>query len=180
MSTSIAAQNPPNDDLTHWIDRFKVVAADPHALMAPAHPQASQWHNRFFQFFEPIDTCLITWCCPAITFGKTHHRLHHDPQLRDYSPLNISCLGFCFGCCGVNIAMQLLQRRKIRERFNLEGDFVSDCLRSCCCICCTLVQADKEAEYQLAHQTEDIAQPSSKKQDMTYPVSEDPTAPKQA
>lgn len=57
MSAPTPVPGPQNDDLTHWIDRFKAVAADPHSAMAPSPPKASPWHNRFFQFFDPIDTC---------------------------------------------------------------------------------------------------------------------------
>jgi hypothetical protein len=64
--------------------------------------------------------------------------------------------------------MQMLQRKEIRERFALEGNFVSDLARTCCCICCTLVQADKEAEYQLLHNAGmDMTQPK-KKDGMSY------------
>jgi hypothetical protein len=65
MSASKPAQTPQNDDLTHWIDRFKVAAADPNAVMAPSHPQASQWHSRFFEFFEPIDSCKYLLSLPG-------------------------------------------------------------------------------------------------------------------
>jgi hypothetical protein len=40
--------------------------------------------------FNPIDLCLVTYCCPCVTFGKTHHRLRKDPNLAGYEPINTS------------------------------------------------------------------------------------------
>jgi len=41
----------------------------------------------------------------------------------------------------------LMQRADIRQKYNLQGDFVTDLLTSCCCGCCSLIQQEKEVEY---------------------------------
>lgn len=33
----------------------------------------------------------------------------------------------------------------VREKHNLEGSCVGDLLKSCCCLCCAVVQAEKES-----------------------------------
>ena len=40
----------------------------------------------------------------------------------------------------------MMARADIRERFNLEGDPLTDCLSAYCCPCCGLMQAEKEVE----------------------------------
>lgn len=42
--------------------------------------------------------------------------------------------------------MQAMQLSDIREQHNLEGSCVKDLLLSCCCMCCSLVQAEKESK----------------------------------
>lgn len=51
-----------------------------------------------------------------------------------------------FGCFGLHCIPTFLQRLDIRKKYNLQGNFVTDLLTSCCCSCCSLVQQDKEAE----------------------------------
>jgi len=138
-----------DDDVAHWINRARDALNHPETITAKVPPTAQSWHTRFVEFFNPIDTCFITCCCPCVTFGKTHHRLHHDPQLTDYSAVNPSCLGFWLtACCGGALVMLVLQRHEVKTRYGLTGDFPIDCLRACCCGCCDLIQQDKEVEYQ--------------------------------
>jgi hypothetical protein len=37
-----------------------------------------------------------------------------------------------------------IKRREIRDRYNIGGDAVTDCLVSWCCHCCALIQQEKE------------------------------------
>jgi len=156
---------PQKDDIAEWVERVKVVINNPETFTAPAPASARSWHNGFWEFCMPIDTCMITWCCPCVTFGKTHHRLRKDANMRDYSMVNPSCLGFWVSamCCG-HIFLQMMQRHDIRSRHNLQGDCAGDCLRGWCCPWCDLVQQDKEAEYQLLNNTNPVVadQPTTK------------------
>lgn len=88
MSSSM---NPPphQDDVADWVGRLKGAVAEPAVFTTP-NTDGQKWHVDFFNCFNPIDTCLITCCCPCVTFGKTHHRLRKDPNLAGYSPVNVS------------------------------------------------------------------------------------------
>jgi hypothetical protein len=39
-----------------------------------------------------------------------------------------------------------MQRHEIRKKYNLQGSFLGDLARSCCCALCELTQAAKESE----------------------------------
>jgi len=156
---------PPKDDMTEWIDRIKAAIDKPETVTAPSPAGATSWNFGFWDFCNPPETCMITYCCPCVTFGKTHHRLRKDPNLRDYSMANASCCAFWISAmfCG-HICLQMLQRHDIRSRNNLEGDCAGDCLRGWCCPWCDLVQQDKEAEYQALHNANRVVadQPGAK------------------
>lgn len=81
-------------DLDGWVARASNVAKDPSGITNPTGSAA--WSSPFFGCFDPIDTCAITWCCPCVTFGKTHHRLNKDSNLAGYSVLNASVRTFPF------------------------------------------------------------------------------------
>jgi len=162
-----------DDDAADWINRIKAVAAKPEILTAPPPQGAVPWHNRMVEFFDPVDTCLVTWCCPCVTFGKTHHRLRKDANMVGYSPVNTSCLGWWVAACfGFHWLPQILQRHEIRTRNNLDGEIVTDCLRAWCCSCCDLVQQDKEAAYHALAQSEMVVnqQPTKQADNMAYPA----------
>lgn len=164
-------QTVQTDDVNDWINRAKDFINKPATITAPAPANAQPWYTDFFGCFDPIDTCLITCFCPCVTFGKTHHRLRKSPTLEGYSPINASCLGFGFlHCCAINIFMNVLQRHELRTKYNLQGDFVTDCLTTWCCVCCNLIQTEKEAEYRALHNPAPVvAQEVKPAEGMTYP-----------
>lgn len=43
--------------------------------------------------------------------------------------------------------MTIMQRSQMRKKYNIQGTMIEDCLRSWCCMCCTIVQNNKEAEF---------------------------------
>ena len=81
-------------DMDDWKNRINDVLARPSEHVNSKSPQAAQpWTNGFFACLSPIDTCLMTWCIPCVTFGKTHHRLRKNGSLEGYEPINTSvCL----------------------------------------------------------------------------------------
>jgi len=137
-------------DVEHWKTKINAVLSKPGDHINSKSPEGSQsWHSGFFECFNPIDLCLLTYCLPCVTFGKTHHRVHKDGNLQGYEPINTSCLLFCgSGCFGLFWIPMAIQRADIRQKYNLEGDCVTDIAASCCCGLCSLVQSDKEAAYQ--------------------------------
>ncbi|KAJ3498483.1 hypothetical protein NLG97_g1089 [Lecanicillium saksenae] len=152
VQASAPAQNngPINDqDTKFWTDKANDFLARPSEHINSKSPDGAQsWFAGFFDCFQPIDTCLITWCLPCITFGQVQHRMHRSGNLEGYEPVNTSCLllcgAACVGCFCVPIAMQ---RQSIREKYNLEGNCIEDIARSYCCGCCTIMQNDKEAQH---------------------------------
>ncbi|KAK2595633.1 hypothetical protein QQS21_006680 [Conoideocrella luteorostrata] len=144
-------KNSPIDqkDLDDWKLRFNDVLKRPGEVVNSKSAEGSQsWFSGFFDCFNPIDTCLITYCLPCITFGKTHHRIRKNGDLQGYEPINTSCLLFCgAGCFGLHWIPLSMQRMNIREKYNLQGSCLEDVVLSCCCHCCTMIQSDKEAEH---------------------------------
>ena len=86
------SNGPINDrDMEDWKNRFNEVLAKPSEHINQKSPEdAGAWNASFCGCFDPIDTCLITWCLPCVTFGKTHHRLRKNGSLEGYEPINTS------------------------------------------------------------------------------------------
>lgn len=86
------AAGPVNDqDVEDWKSRINAVLAQPAEVLNSKSPEgAGAWYADLFGCFDPIDTCLMSWCLPCVTFGKTHHRLRKDPSLQGYEPINTS------------------------------------------------------------------------------------------
>ncbi|KAH6617147.1 PLAC8 family-domain-containing protein [Chaetomium tenue] len=138
-----------NDDIADWTARLNDVLARPGEYVNSKSPATAQpWYNSFFGCFAPVDTCLMSWCCPCVVFGRTHHRMRKGANLEGYEPINTSCLLFCASSCvalwWVPMAMQ---RADMRTKYNLEGNCIFDMVTACCCNCCQLAQADKEAAH---------------------------------
>ncbi|KAK3303147.1 PLAC8 family-domain-containing protein [Chaetomium strumarium] len=138
-----------NDDVAEWTARFNDVLARPGEYVNSKSPESAQpWYNSFFGCFAPIETCLMSWCCPCVVFGRTHHRLRKSANLAGYEPINTSCLLFCAsGCVALHWIPMAMQRADLRTKHNLQGSCLVDIATSCCCGCCHLAQNDKEAEY---------------------------------
>jgi Cys-rich protein (TIGR01571 family) len=165
-STAAAAVHP--DDVNAWIGRFKDTINKPEIITKPTTGPNS-WSSSFFGCFDPIDTCLITCCCPCVTFGKTHHRLRKSATLEGYSPVNATCLGFWLsGCVCLPWLFQSIQKAEVREHYNIKGEFPIDCLKSWCCLCCDLVQTDKEVAHQIAQGNIPVTKEVQPAQGMTY------------
>jgi len=166
QNTASTAVHP--DDVNSWIARFKDTINKPDTITKPTTGPNS-WSNSFFGCFSPIDTCLITCCCPCITFGKTHHRLRKSPTLEGYSPLNATCLGFWLsGCICLPWLFQLIQKGEIREQYNIKGDFPIDAVKACCCLCCDLIQAENEVAHQVTQGNIPVTQEVKPAPGMTY------------
>lgn len=104
-STAAQQPGPINDeDVNHWKARINDVLARPSEHVNHKSPESSRpWSNAFFGCFSPIDLCLVSWCVPCVTFGKTHHRLHKSARLEGYEPVNTSVKTslFCVVVCQV-------------------------------------------------------------------------------
>lgn len=78
-------------DVQFWTDALNDVAARPAEVLMSASPEgAGSWFTSFFSCLDPFDECAVTYCLPAVTFGKTHHRMTKDVNLAGYKPVNTS------------------------------------------------------------------------------------------
>jgi len=106
---------------------------------------------------SPVDLCCITCCVPCVTFGKTYHRMEHNGDMSTYEPVNTSCLLFYLSSCfGASFLLQAVQSAELREKHNLEGSCITDIVKSCCCLCCTMVQAEKESKALLGENRDGV------------------------
>ncbi|KAK3991473.1 PLAC8 family-domain-containing protein [Cladorrhinum sp. PSN332] len=167
-------QGPISDaDVNEWKNRFNEVMARPSEHLNSKSPADAQpWTNNFWHFFNPLETCLMTWCVPCVVFGRTHHRISKSPTLEGYQPINTSCLLFCGSTA---VCMQWLpmtmQRAQFRAKHNLQGSCLVDVALACCCGCCDIVQMDKEAEMRTQGQTKTGVQEQYQAQGgMSYPA----------
>jgi len=98
-----------------------------------------EWQHGLFSCFSPTGLCLKAHFCPCFVFGKTQARLR-DPSMRSYEAVNADCLLYC----GLGWAYQFLKRKEMRERYNIGGTDLKDCMVSWCCHCPSLIQMEKE------------------------------------
>jgi hypothetical protein len=55
-----------------------------------SHIQEQEWHHSGSSCCSPFGTCMLSWCCPCITYGRTHHRVKNDGNMQGYSCCNLS------------------------------------------------------------------------------------------
>jgi len=107
-------------------------------------PAGSEWSNSFWSCCSPVDTCFFACCLPCLLFGKVSARIK-DPSLANFSYFNPMCLAFyCLPCAAP--VLEAIERGKLREKYHIEGSTAMDFVSACCCLCCTLVQMEKESK----------------------------------
>jgi hypothetical protein len=78
-------------DVAHWKNKINTIFAKPGDHINQKSPESARpWSSGFFDCFNPIDLCLITYFVPCVTFGKTHHRMRKNANLEGYEPVNTS------------------------------------------------------------------------------------------
>jgi Cys-rich protein (TIGR01571 family) len=108
-----------------------------------SNPDPQEWQNGLCNC-TPCDACCLSTFLPCMLYGRTASRLRHggnDPE---------SANGDCAVFCGVHVLtgcgfiMGMMKRTEIRERYGIKGSGCGDCCVSFWCLCCTLIQQDKE------------------------------------
>ncbi|RMJ23991.1 DUF614 domain protein [Aspergillus sp. HF37] len=133
-------QHPPQSPPETTVNGFSATPPIP----PPTH--GPEWSHSFWDCCSPTETCLVGWCLPCFLFGKTSSRLN-DPALKEESAANGDCCIYCLSTyCGLYGIVLMLKRGELRKRFGIEGSGLKDCVGSCFCPCCTLVQHEKEVE----------------------------------
>ena len=84
-------------------------------------------------FFDDPGICIVTWCCPCITYGQNTEKLGGNCALDGCVYLILMYFGCC--CC-----VHMGFRGKMRQRYQLPEDCGPDCFATCCFSACALCQ----------------------------------------
>ncbi|KAH0607196.1 uncharacterized protein H6S33_003184 [Morchella sextelata] len=120
-----------------------------HAPGQIGHP--NQQHGReeyqhgMCDCFSDIGTCCTGYWCPCILYSRTKHRVKTSPDsnINEFKAFNPHCMAFC-ALAPVAWVFTMLQRTRIREKYQLEGSIANDCGKAYCCGPCTLIQDERE------------------------------------
>jgi len=87
-------------------------------------------------------TCLTCWC-PCLTFGELFQHTYNVPS-------TIGCLLYFF-CGSSKCCLGMVNREKLRQKYNIVEDPCSDCMIDTCIHCwahpCALCQEKRELDY---------------------------------
>jgi Cys-rich protein (TIGR01571 family) len=85
---------------------------------------------------DPISCCLAATCCGGSVVGAVAH------ELDGHNACAVSCIWSllqCFTLCG-NIFVGAYYRSHLRERYNIPGNIINDCVvHACCPVCLSLL-----------------------------------------
>ncbi|KAL4934278.1 PLAC8 family protein [Aspergillus undulatus] len=111
---------------------------------------SNEWNNSVWSCCSPFKACCLSCCCTCLIYGQQSERME-DPALKEGSYVNGDCCLFTLASfCSLHWVLLMMKRRDMREKFGIKGSVGKDCLLSCCCTCCVLVQHDKELDTQAA------------------------------
>ncbi|KAM5358300.1 hypothetical protein ACJZ2D_015399 [Fusarium nematophilum] len=115
-------------------------------------PLAVRTHCRVSLRKEALGTYLGAVHLTVRIFGRTSQRLRNP--VGEVDNVNSDCILFC-GIQSLTMSAWIfnsMKRGEIREKLGIEGSGLGDCCTSCWCLCCALVQQDKEVKArQLRH-----------------------------
>ncbi|CAG5105833.1 Oidioi.mRNA.OKI2018_I69.chr1.g2494.t1.cds [Oikopleura dioica] len=95
-------------------------------------------HGLFSCFGDLGTSCKVCWC-PCLVHKSTQEGMGRD---NGGTCLLLSCAS-CFFPAGW-LAISCIQRQELRERHGIEGGMIGDFLAVFCCLCCAMVQHDRE------------------------------------
>ncbi|KAK0669200.1 PLAC8 family-domain-containing protein, partial [Cercophora samala] len=113
---------------------------DTNSLPTTTTKTTSQWETPLIQCF-PCGPFWKAIFCPCIFYGQTAQRLR-DPNL-PAEKHNADCTDFAMNNLLLSIDI-MTHRAEIRKRYNIPGSQTKDCLVSCFCCSCAVVQQDEE------------------------------------
>ncbi|CAM1504321.1 Fc.00g019120.m01.CDS01 [Cosmosporella sp. VM-42] len=123
----------------------------PQTQYAPGqNVQNQEWQNSLCDC-SPCDNCLLGTFLPCILLGQTADRMR-DPTMATADNFNSDCMLFCGIQCvtGCGWIYAMMKRGEIRERFGIQGSGMGDCCTTYWCLCCALIQQEKEAKGRLS------------------------------
>ncbi|KAK4246507.1 PLAC8 family-domain-containing protein [Corynascus novoguineensis] len=110
---------------------------------------SGEWQTNLIRCF-PCGPFWRAICCPCVVYGETAQRLR-DPTV-DAEKDNDECVEFgrdycLFSTCALDLKEH---RAEIRRRYRIKGSPANDCLVSCFCSGCVVMQHDDELKARLA------------------------------
>ncbi|KAG6128611.1 hypothetical protein E4U28_008153 [Claviceps purpurea] len=133
-------------------------------------PRGQEWQFGLFSCFGDMKSSLLGCCLPCVLHGRTMDRIK-DPSLQSHDPLNSECIVWsaiqCFTGCGC--LYNLIKRGEIRNLYGIHGSGFSDCCTSYWCLCCALVQQDREVALRAGNQVPVMQGYQAQKEGMHMP-----------
>ncbi|KAF7851914.1 hypothetical protein BT93_L1628 [Corymbia citriodora subsp. variegata] len=112
-------------------------------LIDQDHPEGAvpvKWTTGLYDCCEDPSNCIITCCCPCITFGRNVEIIDRGATSCFVGGLNYFLLAYV----GVGCLYTCSYRKKMRSVHSLQEDPCADCLVHWCCISCALCQEHRE------------------------------------
>ncbi|RDA92928.1 hypothetical protein CP533_3859 [Ophiocordyceps camponoti-saundersi (nom. inval.)] len=117
----------------------------------PAHPQQQDtWQSQAqgqqpHRRLEREDGWQHNICDCSPFFGRTATRMR-DPTMQSHSELNGDCIvfGLLHYFTGFAWVYNMVQRAEIRHKYGIRGNCCDDYCASYWCLCCSIIQQDKE------------------------------------
>ncbi|XP_068641100.1 protein PLANT CADMIUM RESISTANCE 2-like [Aristolochia californica] len=107
----------------------------------PAHHGPRQWSTGLCHCCDDPANCLITCCCPCITFGQIAEIANRGSRSCATSG---AIYGLLLGFTGLACLYSCFYRSKLRGQYDLEEAPFVDCLVHFCCETCALCQEYRE------------------------------------
>ena len=109
----------------------------------PGDADSSNFNAPLCNCFNDIGVCFCSCFCPCIQHGRNVAKLNQGQS--GNGPCLIMCLAMVFF---EPIAVLLLAnfRGELRNKYDIQGGFCSDCLLSLCCTCCIITQSSEEID----------------------------------
>ncbi|KAF2239175.1 hypothetical protein EV356DRAFT_563295 [Viridothelium virens] len=135
-------------DFEDWRMRSERLMATPEKALRPASSTPRKWHTRSTGCLWPVTTCCLAVWCPCVLFSRIHHRTRKDRTMSDFKIVNTTCILWCGAATlGLQWIPQLMQRADLRQKYNIQGDWMSDLFCAFCCNCCDMIQQEKESIF---------------------------------
>jgi len=108
------------------------------------------WSNGLCDYCDDCGTCRLACHFASIVYGENKTRLTHltnqgRPHPTGGDGLGSDCL-IHFFCCGW--ICQIGERKRVRERYDIDGNCCYDCCAVCFCGPCALTQESREIQLE--------------------------------
>jgi len=124
------------------------------AMNLPVHNGERDWSHGIFDIVGEWETCVISICCPCITYSRNKSRLEHirnegTPHPEGGDPFTQDTIIFgALAYCGFGWLLQMGGRHNMRQHYSIQGDVINDCWPGWCCHSCALTQESQEIQLE--------------------------------